>query len=101
MKRPDPSRVPVEAKSDAHRLLLRDDWAGTEMRFTAPREFIYADHVDEMPRALDRMERVRTAGQWCAGHVSYETGCGLDPRNTVPARWRDVRVTSTAGPSNS
>ncbi|MGR3590684.1 MAG: aminodeoxychorismate synthase component I [Limimaricola soesokkakensis] len=59
---------------------MRDDLAGTELQFAAPRELIRADHTDEVPCALDRMERARSAGGWCAGYVSYEAGYALDPK---------------------
>jgi para-aminobenzoate synthetase component 1 len=70
----------IACRPEVPRILLRDDLAGTERRFTAPRELIRADHADEVPRALDRMERVRSAGKWCAGYVSYEAGYALDPK---------------------
>ena len=66
--------------------MLRADLADTEMRFAAPHELIRADDADEVPRAQDQMERARAAGKWCAGYLSYETGYGLDPRTSVPAR---------------
>ncbi|WP_370284906.1 aminodeoxychorismate synthase component I [Pseudooceanicola nanhaiensis] len=70
----------IACRAEVPRILLRDDLAGTERRFIAPRELIRADHADEVPRALDRMERARSAGQWCAGYVSYEAGYALDPK---------------------
>lgn len=61
-------------------MLLRDDLAGTEMRFATPSEVIRADHPGELLDALDRMERTRAAGKWCAGYVSYEAGYALEPK---------------------
>lgn len=67
-------------RADGPSILLRDDLAGTEMRFATPREVIRADHPDEVQAALDRMERTREAGKWCAGYVSYEAGYALEPK---------------------
>ncbi|GGE48223.1 MULTISPECIES: aminodeoxychorismate synthase component I [Rhodobacterales] len=67
-------------RADGPSILLRDDLAGTEMRFATPREVIRADHLDEVQAALDRMERTRAAGKWCAGYVSYEAGYALEPK---------------------
>jgi len=67
-------------RADGPSILLRDDLAGTEMRFATPREVIRADHPDEVLDALDRMEYARTAGKWCAGYVSYEAGYALEPK---------------------
>lgn len=64
----------------APRILLRDDLAGTEMRFAAPREVIRAEDADAVPLALDRIDRARAAGRWCAGYVSYEAGYTFDPK---------------------
>ncbi len=48
--------------------------------FSAPRGIIRADHPDEVPAALDALERARRRGLWLAGYASYELGYALTPR---------------------
>lgn len=64
--------------ADGPSILLRDDLAGTEMRFATPRDVIRADHPDEIQDALDRMEYTRADGKWCAGYINYEAGYALE-----------------------
>lgn len=66
--------------ADGPSILLRDDLAGTEMRFATPRDVIRADHPDEIQDALDRMEYTRADGKWCAGYINYEAGYALEPK---------------------
>ncbi|MBN7784195.1 aminodeoxychorismate synthase component I [Ponticoccus gilvus] len=73
------TRTDAGSRGGSARIVLRDDLAGTEMRFAAPAEVIRADHADDVPDALDRMERARASGKWCAGYVSYEAGYALEP----------------------
>lgn len=61
-------------------ILLRDDLAGRETFFARPRELIRADDCDGVLAALDRLEQVRSAGLWTAGHFSYEAGYAFEPK---------------------
>ncbi|SFE65821.1 aminodeoxychorismate synthase component I [Roseivivax sediminis] len=70
----------TSCRADGPGVLLRDDLAGRDMRFAAPSELIRADDADDVPSALDRIERAREAGKWCAGYVSYEAGYALEPK---------------------
>lgn len=64
---------------DGPYILLRDDLAGREIRFSAPRQIIRADDLADVSSALVQMEQARASGKWCAGYISYEAGYALEP----------------------
>ncbi len=63
--------------------------------FRAPRDLIRADHPDEVPAALARMEAAQAAGHWLAGYAGYELGYVLSPklRDLLPER-REIPLMS-------
>ncbi len=61
-------------------VLFRDDPAGRDVLFEAPREVIVADDAAGFEAALSRAERARRAGKWLAGYFSYEAGYLLEPK---------------------
>lgn len=80
MTTPDTPSHDSVAGPDGPSILLRDDIAGHELRFTNPSEMIRADSAGDVPAALKKMERARAMGKWCAGYLSYEAGYALDPK---------------------
>lgn len=48
--------------------------------FDSPAETVVAWAPDELGPALARLERLRAAGAWVAGHVAYEAGLAFEPR---------------------
>ncbi|MDF1709648.1 MAG: aminodeoxychorismate synthase component I [Paracoccaceae bacterium] len=70
------------AHQDEAYILMRDDIAGRELKFTAPRSIICADKAEEVGEALVCMEQAQAAGKWCAGYISYEAGYALEPKLT-------------------
>ncbi|WP_274627821.1 aminodeoxychorismate synthase component I [Arvimicrobium flavum] len=61
-------------------ILFRDDLAGRELLFEAPRELIVADTPADFFAALERAEAARAAGRWLAGYFSYEAGFLFEPK---------------------
>jgi para-aminobenzoate synthetase component 1 len=72
-------------------VLFRDDLAGSERLFQAPRDVIVADDPAGFEAALAAAETARRAGKWLAGYVSYEAGYLLD-RSLVAHMPPDRRV---------
>lgn len=63
-------------------VLFRDDRAGQEVLFEAPREIIVAHGADDFFPALEAAEKARAEGKWLAGYFSYEAGYLLEPKLT-------------------
>src|SRR5262245_39480926 len=60
--------------------LFRDDLAGRDTLFRAPRRIISARDEEGFAAALDAMEAARSEGKWLAGYFSYEAGYLLEPK---------------------
>jgi para-aminobenzoate synthetase component 1 len=71
-------------------VLFRDDLAGRDTVFRAPREIIVADDETSFFAAFERMEAARSGGKWLAGYFSYEAGYLLEPKlvRLLPSRRR-------------
>jgi para-aminobenzoate synthetase component 1 len=50
------------------------------LRFDRALRMIRADTADEVPGALEALDRARAGGAWLAGFASYELGYALEPR---------------------
>ncbi|WP_378948858.1 aminodeoxychorismate synthase component I [Mesorhizobium sp. ANAO-SY3R2] len=61
-------------------VLFRDDRAGREVLFEAPREIIVAHSAEDFFPALAAAEKARNEGKWLAGYFSYEAGYLLEPK---------------------
>jgi para-aminobenzoate synthetase component 1 len=59
---------------DTSFILFRDDLAGRDTLFSAPRTIISAHDEGDFPAALEAMDKARRAGKWLAGYFSYEAG---------------------------
>jgi para-aminobenzoate synthetase component 1 len=53
---------------------------GRPARFAAPHARVVAREPAEVPAALGALERALAAGDWVAGHASYELGYAFEPR---------------------
>jgi para-aminobenzoate synthetase component 1 len=71
-------------------VLFRNDFDGSSVWFTEPREILVARTGTELRDAFNRLEKARAAGFWSAGFVSYEAGFHMDealaPRAGKPMR---------------
>ncbi len=61
-------------------VLFRDDPAGQDVLFEAPRELIVAQGADDFFPALEAAQRAHEQGKWLAGYFSYEAGYLLEPK---------------------
>lgn len=52
---------------------------GQGMQFACPLRVIRADSAQEIPGALDALNKVQQEGHWLAGYASYELGYALEP----------------------
>ena len=75
-------------------VLFRDDPAGQDVLFEAPRELIVAQGADDFFPALEAAQRAHDQGKWLAGYFSYEAGYLLEPklRPLLPERRRTPLV---------
>jgi para-aminobenzoate synthetase/4-amino-4-deoxychorismate lyase len=53
--------------------------ARQRLAFGAPREWIVARALADVPAALDAAHRAAQAGAWCVGYVRYEAAPAFDP----------------------
>jgi para-aminobenzoate synthetase component 1 len=53
---------------------------GAPARFAAPHARVTARTAAEVPAALTALDRALAAGDWIAGHASYEFGYAFEPR---------------------
>ena len=53
---------------------------GTACSFARPRDMIVAHDSEEVPGALDALDKARADGLWVAGYASYELGYCLEPK---------------------
>jgi len=60
--------------------LFRDDLADRELLFAEPERLIVAWDADDFRAALADIERMRAAGKWLAGYLSYEAGYLFEPK---------------------
>ncbi|OIQ45236.1 MAG: aminodeoxychorismate synthase, component I [Roseobacter sp. MedPE-SW] len=58
-----------------------DQWVepGQGMQFARPVRVIRADSAQQVPGALDALNKVKQDGHWLAGYASYELGYALEP----------------------
>ncbi|PWK71700.1 aminodeoxychorismate synthase component I [Aminobacter sp. AP02] len=61
-------------------VLFRDDPAGREVLFEAPREVIVAHDTADFFPALQAAQKAHEQGKWLAGYFSYEAGYLLEPK---------------------
>lgn len=61
-------------------VLFRDDPAGREVLFEAPREIILAHDAADFFPALQAAQKAHEQGKWLAGYFSYEAGYLLEPK---------------------
>ncbi|WP_439502077.1 aminodeoxychorismate synthase component I [Aminobacter ciceronei] len=61
-------------------VLFRDDPAGREVLFEAPREIIVAQDAADFFPALQAAQKAHEQGKWLAGYFSYEAGYLLEPK---------------------
>lgn len=61
-------------------VLFRDDRAGQEVLFEAPRETIVAHGADDFFPALAAAQAAHESGKWLAGYFAYEAGYLFEPK---------------------
>ena len=61
-------------------VLFRDDRAGQEVLFEAPRDTIVAHSADDFFPALAAAQAAHDGGKWLAGYFAYEAGYLLEPK---------------------
>lgn len=59
--------------------LFRNDLTNETLTFSKPGEILLVEEPEGLLATLERAERLRSAGKWLAGYISYETGFLLDP----------------------
>lgn len=65
--------APLKGQID-HKILFRNEIAGTSLLFQNPVEMVSAHSPEELHDVLDNIEEYQSRGYWIAGFMSYEVG---------------------------